>query len=112
MPNIKGRYIPEVNAANFQMRQAGERMAVNMPIQGTAADIVKLAMINVDSEMKNLRLRGKMILQVHDELIFEVPKEELEVMSSLLTDLMPQALKLSVPLTVEIKTGSTWGDLQ
>ena len=106
------RYIPEVNAANFQMRQAGERMAVNMPIQGTAADIVKLAMINVDSEMKNLRLRSKMILQVHDELIFEVPKEELEVMSSLLTDLMPQALKLSVPLTVEIKTGSTWGDLQ
>lgn len=106
------RYIPEVNATNFQMRQAGERMAVNMPIQGTAADIVKLAMINVDNEMKNLRLRSKMILQVHDELIFEVPKEELEVMSSLLTDLMPQALKLSVPLTVEIKTGSSWGDLQ
>jgi DNA polymerase-1 len=106
------RYIPEVNASNFQVRQAGERMAVNMPIQGTAADIIKLAMINIYRRMQHENLRSRMILQVHDELIFEVPEEELAVMRAMVLELMPAALELSVPLKVELKTGPTWGDME
>ncbi|MDA0987882.1 MAG: DNA polymerase I [Chloroflexi bacterium] len=106
------RYIPEVNASNFQVRQAAERMAVNMPIQGTAADIIKLAMINIDKRMQEDGLRTRMILQVHDELIFEVPVEEMEVMRAMVLELMPAALELIVPLSVELKTGYTWGDME
>ena len=106
------RYIPEVNASNFQVRQAAERMAVNMPIQGTAADIIKLAMISIDQRMQQEGLRTWMILQVHDELIFEVPEEESETMRSLILELMPAALELNVPLKVELKTGYTWGDME
>jgi len=106
------RYIPEINASNFQVRQAGERMAVNMPIQGTAADIIKLAMISIDQRMHQEGLRTRMILQVHDELIFEVPQEEMEIMRALVLELMPVALELIVPLKVELKTGYTWGDME
>ncbi|MBF8267396.1 MAG: polA [Dehalococcoidia bacterium] len=106
------RYIPEVNASIFQVRQAAERMAVNMPVQGTAADIIKLAMINIDHRMQQEKVRARMLLQVHDELIFEVPEEEMETMRAMVVELMPAALELIVPLRVELKTGYTWGDME
>ena len=106
------RYIPEVNASNYQARQAAERMAVNMPIQGTAADIIKLAMARIDERMQKEALRTKMILQVHDELIFEVPDGEMDAMRQMVLELMPAALELNVPLKVDLKAGPTWGDLE
>ena len=106
------RYIPEVNSPNFHIRQAAERMAVNMPIQGTAADVIKLAMVSIDRRMEEEGLRSRMILQVHDELIFEVAMDEIEAVTSLVSELMPAALELVVPLKVELKSGPTWGDLE
>lgn len=106
------RRLPELSSRNRQMRAAGERMAVNMPIQGTAADIIKIAMIDIDREMARRELQSRMTIQVHDELIFEVAPGEMEEMNGLVTDLMPAAMELSVPLTVEVKTGPTWGDME
>ena len=106
------RYIPDIHAANYQLRSAAERMAINMPIQGTAADIIKLAMIRLHHEMRQREVRSKMILQVHDELVFEVPPEEMEFMSSLVREVMEGALQLAVPLTVEVKAGKNWGEMQ
>ncbi len=106
------RYIPEVQSSNYTVRSAGERMAINMPIQGTAADIIKIAMVLIHQRMEELKLKSLMIIQVHDELIFEVPQEELEQMKAILLELMPSALPLSVPLKVELKTGYTWGDME
>ena len=106
------RYLPEVHAGNFQVRAAAERMAVNMPIQGTAADIIKLAMINLDKRMEATRMKSRMILQVHDELIFETPQDELEAMKGLVQELMPHAVELKVPLRVDMKVGRTWGDME
>jgi len=105
------RYIPETNSPNAQVRAAAERMAINMPVQGTAADIMKLAMIGVQREMDKRELRSKMLLQVHDELVFEVPQGELEEMKGLVEEIMPNALKLSVPLKVEAKVGRNWGEM-
>lgn len=105
------RYIPDINSSNGQVRAAAERMAINMPVQGTAADIIKLAMIDIKREMDRQGLKAKMILQVHDELVFEVPQEEIELMKGLVAEIMPNALKLSVPLTVEVKTGPNWGEM-
>ena len=106
------RYLPEVHADNFMVRQAGERMAVNMPIQGTAADIAKIAMIRLQSKMEEMELRSRMLLQVHDELIFEVPMDEIETMKGLVLDLMPKAMELAVPLKVDLKQGRTWGEME
>ena len=106
------RYIPEINASNRQVREAAERMAINMPVQGTSADIIKVAMINLDSEISQQKLRSKMLLQVHDELIFEVPQEEMEIMRELVPEVMSTALALSVPLKVDIKTGTNWGEME
>jgi len=106
------RYLPEINSRNFHLRSQAERAAINMPIQGTAADIIKVAMINIDEQMKVLGLESKMILQVHDELIFEVPRQELQQMESLVGELMPSAVILDVPLEIEMKTGSDWGNLK
>ena len=106
------RYIPEVRSPNAQVRAAAERMAINMPVQGTSADIIKLAMINLHQEMGKRGLRSKMILQVHDELVFEVPPEELEEMRALVEEIMPQAMQLSVPLKVEVKVGKNWGQME
>ena len=105
------RYIPEINSRNFHVRGSGERMAINMPIQGTAADIVKLAMIRVQERMDALALRSMMIVQVHDELIFETPKDELGQMKQVVMELMPTSMELAVPLDVELKTGNNWGDM-
>jgi len=106
------RPVPEINAANFNVRGAAERMAINMPIQGTAADIMKLAMIRVHRRLEQEKLRAKMLLQVHDELVFEVPKEELEALKELVFDEMPAAMDLDVTLKVDAKWGYTWGDME
>jgi DNA polymerase-1 len=106
------RSIPEINSSNRQVREAAERMAINMPVQGTSADIIKVAMINLDREMDKRRLKSKMLLQVHDELVFEVPEGELELMCQLVPQAMSTALKLNVPLKVDIKTGNNWGGME
>jgi DNA polymerase-1 len=106
------RSIPEINSANRQVREAAERMAINMPVQGTSADIIKVAMINLDREIDKRQLKSKMLLQVHDELIFEVPEAELEEMSQLVPKIMSTAIELSVPLKVDVKTGTNWGEME
>jgi len=106
------RSIPEVESSNRQIREAAERMAINMPVQGTSADIIKVAMINLDREMSKHQLKSKMLLQVHDELVFEVPEEELELMRQLVPEMMSTAIELSVPLKVDIKTGANWGETE
>jgi DNA polymerase-1 len=105
------RFIPEINSPNHQIREAAERMAINAPVQGTSADIIKVAMINLHREMKMRKLKGKMLLQIHDELLFEVPQEEIERTKSLVSKLMPQAIKLCVPLKIDIKLGKNWGEM-
>ena len=92
------RYLPEINASNFNLRSFAERTAMNTPIQGTAADIIKLAMVHMDKALHDRQLKSRMLLQVHDELVFEVPEDELEIMKELVPEVMSQALKLSVPL--------------
>jgi len=106
------RSIPEINSSNRQVREAAERMAINMPVQGTSADIIKVAMINLDREVDKRQLKSKMLLQVHDELIFEVPEAELEEMRQMVPEIMSTALELSVPLKVDIKTGTNWGEME
>ena len=106
------RHIPEINASNFNVRNAAERMAINMPIQGTAADIMKIAMIRVQNRLNQENMRCKMLLQVHDELVFEVPKEEMEQLQEVCFDEMPAAMDLDVTLKVDAKWGETWGDME
>ena len=106
------RDVQEIQSSNFQVRMAAERMAVNMPIQGTAADILKIAMIRIQERMDQQKLRSMMTIQVHDELIFEVANDEMERMRAIVSELMPTAMKLDVPLKVDIKTGLTWGDME
>ncbi|MDO8751821.1 MAG: DNA polymerase, partial [Dehalococcoidia bacterium] len=106
------RYIPEINHSNFQVRQAAERMAINMPVQGTAADLIKIAMIRIHARMKAQAVHSRMLLQVHDELIFEVPPQEMEHMKAIVQELMASAMTLDVPLKVDLKIGPTWGDLE
>lgn len=105
------RFIPEINSANRMIRAAAERMAINAPVQGTSADIIKVAMLNIYREMKKRELKSKMLLQIHDELLFEVPEGEIEEMKSMTKQLMADAIKLSVPLEITIKLGRNWGDL-
>ena len=106
------RSIPEINSANRQVREAAERMAINMPVQGTSADIIKVAMVNLYREMGQRQLKSKMLLQVHDELLFEVPAEELEEMRQLVPEIMSAALELIIPLKVDVKSGQNWGELK
>jgi len=105
------RYIPEIKSPNRQVREAAERMAINMPVQGTSADIIKIAMVNLHRDMEKRALRTRMILQVHDELLFEVPPGEMEPMKDLVSQIMPQALELRVPLKIDIKTGKNWAEM-
>ena len=104
------RYIREINSPNFNLRSFGERAAMNMPLQGTAADIIKIAMISVHSEMKKRGLKSKLILQVHDELIVDALAEEVGEVLEILKNKMENAVKLSVPLTVETECGDRWYD--
>jgi len=105
------RYLPAIRSTNFQVRSAAEREAINMPIQGTAADIIKVAMIRVDQEMRERQLASRMILQVHDELIFECPAEEVEAVRELAARIMPASLEMNVPLKVDLKQGKNWGEM-
>jgi DNA polymerase-1 len=105
------RFLPEINSANRMVREAAERMAINAPVQGSSADIIKIAMINLHREMERRNLKSKMLLQIHDELLFEVPEGEVEEMKSLVSELMPRAVELRVPLKIDIKLGRNWGEM-
>ena len=102
------RVIEEINSTNFMARSQGERMALNTPIQGTAADIFKIAMINIHSELKKQNLKAKLIIQVHDELLIDCPLEEEEKVKQIVKDKMENVYKLNVPLKVDIGTGNNW----
>ena len=106
------RYIQEINSANRMVRESAERMAINMPVQGTSSDIIKVAMVDLHKELQSLSLKSRMLLQVHDELIFEVPLDELDLMSKLVPQKMSAAIKLSVPVKVDIKSGPNWGSME
>jgi DNA polymerase-1 len=102
------RYLPELTARNAALRAAGERMAINMPIQGTAADGIKLAMVRLDAAMRERQLQSRMLLQVHDELVFETDADERDELAALAAATMEGALPLDVPLTVDLKVGTDW----
>lgn len=102
------RHLPDIKASNFNIRSFAERTAMNTPIQGTAADIIKKAMVNIQGVIKRQNLRARMLLQVHDELIFECPPEEIEALTELVRREMEQVIELSVPLKADINVGDTW----
>ncbi|MFI5212322.1 MAG: DNA polymerase, partial [Ignavibacteria bacterium] len=102
------RYLPNINNRNSVVRQRDERIAINMPVQGTAADMIKIAMINIYEEFKKKKLKSKMILQVHDELVFDCEKSELETVKKIVHNKMKNALKLNVPIDVEMGEGINW----
>ena len=104
------RYLPELTASNHMTRAFGERVARNAPIQGTAADIIKIAMVRVDKRLKDEGLSARLILQVHDELIVEAPAYESMRVAMLLQEEMESAVKLNVPLVAEASVGKTWYD--
>lgn len=104
------RYLPEINSRNFNLRSFAERTAMNTPIQGSAADIIKKAMIEMAEKLRAEGLKSKLLLQVHDELIFEVPQDEIEIMNKLVPEVMESAVELSVPLKVDVDHGDTWYD--
>jgi DNA polymerase-1 len=104
------RFIPELASSVAAVRNFGERMAVNTPIQGTAADLIKLAMINIQRRLTREHMRSKMILQVHDELVFEVPDQEIAAMKVLVREEMEGVLTLAVPVKVDVGTGKNWDE--
>lgn len=106
------RFLPDILSKNRNVKASAERVAINSPIQGTAADIIKLAMINIDKLLSEKELKSKMLLQVHDELIFEVPEDELKIMQKIVQDKMENVVELEVPLSVDIQTGVNWFDLK
>ena len=104
------RYLPELVSSNFRDRQSGERMALNAPIQGTAADIIKKAMVVLDNELRDARSGGEMLLQIHDELVLEVPDDEMSQVRALTVKVMEGIVDLRVPLRVDVATGATLAD--
>jgi len=102
------RYLPDLNHDNRQRREVAERMALNAPIQGSAADIIKVAMLNVEKAISAAGLKARMLLQVHDELIFEVNENEVEALSEIVRLQMGSAYPLNAPLEVNIGIGSSW----
>jgi DNA polymerase-1 len=106
------RPIPDINSKNVNQRGFAERTAVNTPLQGTAADLIKIAMIRIDASLRSRGLKTRMTLQVHDELVFEVPENEVEIMQPLVREHMEKAHSLAVPLLVEMGVGSNWRDLE
>jgi DNA polymerase-1 len=104
------RYLPDLTSDNRQRREMAERMALNAPIQGSAADLIKVAMLNVDRAIKKAGLSSRMLLQVHDELVFEVAQGEREALEALVREQMGSAADLRVPLDVSIGTGRSWHD--
>ena len=106
------RYLPEISASNQQVRAAAERMAINMPVQGTAADIIKLAMLRMQERLDDANMRTLMLLQIHDELLFESPEDELGPLMAMVDEVMPTVMPiLDVPLVVDVKSGPSWGAL-
>ena len=102
------RQVPELKSSNFMQRSFGERVAMNAPIQGTAADIIKIAMVRVDRRLKEQNLRSRLLLQVHDELLVEAHLEEIEEVKRILKEEMSGAALLSVPLEIDMKQGDNW----
>src|SRR5205823_5166768 len=107
----RARPIPDINSKNYNMRGFAERTAVNTPLQGTAADLIKIAMIRIDAELRERKMKSRMLLQVHDELVFEVAEEEVDTMKRLVAEHMEQVHELKVPLKVEVGVGPNWRDL-
>ncbi len=105
------RPLPDINSKNRNVKSGQERIAVNTPIQGTAADIVKLAMLNVDERLTQEKMRSRVLLQVHDELILEAPEDEVDMLTAILMEEMSTAVELSIPLGVNVESGSNWGEL-
>ena len=106
------RYMPELNSSHGGVRQAAERAAINAPVQGTAADIIKIAMIRLHQAMRERKLAARMLLQVHDELLFELPESELAEVDALVREMMETAYPMNVPLKVETKHGQSWGEME
>jgi DNA polymerase-1 len=106
------RPIPDIHSKNFNLRGFAERTAVNTPLQGTAADLIKIAMIRIDRELRERNLASKMLLQVHDELVFEVPEDEIDSMKTLVREHMEHVHELKVPLQVDVGVGPNWRDLE
>ncbi len=102
------RKLPDINSRNFNVRNGAERQAINAPIQGSAGDILKIAMINLDKALTEMKLNAKLLLQVHDEIILDVPNQELDKVKALVKTTMENAVQLSVPLKVDENTGTTW----
>ena len=102
------RHLKNINSSNRVVRQFEERVAINMPIQGTAADMIKLAMIKVYDELNQINVKSKMILQVHDELVFDICKDELDIVKPIIKKCMEDALPLNVPISVDIGVGNNW----
>jgi DNA polymerase I len=105
------RPIPDINSKNVNQRGFAERTAVNTPLQGTAADLIKIAMIRIDAALRERGLKSRMTLQVHDELVFEVPETEIDTMKMLVREHMEKVHDLAVPLQVDIGVGMNWRDL-
>jgi DNA polymerase-1 len=106
------RYMPGLTSSNYMLRSAAEREATNAPLQGSAADLMKLAMVRVDRALQRAGIAAPMLLQIHDELIFEVPREQLHAAAHLVRDEMEGAAQLSVPLEVTLKSGANWYDVE
>ncbi len=104
------RYLPNINSQNATVRSAEERQAINMPIQGTAADMIKIAMNKIAEQFRNKKFKSAMIIQVHDELVFEVHKDELDEVKKIVKKEMEEAIKLKVPVKVDIGIGDNWLD--
>jgi DNA polymerase-1 len=105
------RWIPELGSRNAQLRSAGERMAINMPIQGTAADIMKIALIRLHERLRADGSGARMLLSVHDEVVLEVPRTEVADLAPVVREVMAGALKLDVPLDVDVKSGTDWDSM-
>jgi len=106
------RLIPEITSQNRMVREGAERMAINAPVQGSSADIIKIAMIDLNREMQEANLKSRMVLQIHDDLLFEVPEGEIDKMKSLVATIMPTAFELSVPLKTDMKVGRNWAEME
>ena len=104
------RYLPDIHSHNQVVRGGAERNAVNAPIQGSAADIIKIAMIRIHNQLQAQKLQTRMLLQVHDELVFDVPKTELEIVKPLVKEAMENAFTLAVPLVADLGVGNNWLD--
>jgi DNA polymerase-1 len=105
------RYLPDIQSPTVAIRQATERMAVNTPLQGTAADVIKVSMIHIQNRIEELGFSSRMIMQVHDELVFEVPEEELPKAIPMIQYEMETVMNLSVPLKVSIHSGKNWAEV-